>query len=118
MTHVAEAYFHLKPFRANAEQLKIIGDKTAVIAANVGRTRFPDQTIIEISVEEGSLIGRAKVIIPVLYVAYNFIAGYDGFKQGLFSICNDAIYFGETVHKKLFNEILVKPSSVYRAERL
>lgn len=117
MTEVAEAYFHLRRLDLTNEQVRQVGDLASILAAQTAATIFPPDTIIDVSLEEGSLKGWIKVI-GVLGITYGVLADYKGFKESIREIIDDGRTFSEAVTEKLLSSAQeLKGAYVYRRER-
>jgi hypothetical protein len=120
VAHIAEAYFHLKPFEVSGENLQRLGRQLSAIAAQAASGLFRPDSEIEVRLERGSLKGWAVVIGgfgAFLHVAYHDIADYKHFKEGIIEFVHDGQKYSKLVINNFLQTNQVPPRQVYRTER-
>jgi hypothetical protein len=120
VTHIAEAYFYLKPFEVSDEFLQSLGHDVSAIAANAAWGLFEPASEIEVHLERGSLKGTASVIGAALAItlgSYHAVAEYRDFKEGVREMVADARTYGGRVIEGVLQEKQVPARSVRRTER-
>ncbi len=117
MSRLAEAYFHLKPFKVSEDEMQRLGREVSSIAAAAALSLFEPECEIEVRLESGSLKGRAQVIGGIALLAYGTIAEYKDFREGVGLLVEDAQKFGGAVIEKSLEVAHVTPQQVFRVER-
>jgi hypothetical protein len=116
VTDIAEAYVHLKRIEITRERMTELGDIASRLAAEAASGIFPDSSIIEVHLAEGSLKTWIKVGTGLLGL-YGLTADYSSFKQSVPEIVRDARTFGDLVINSFITMGHVEGAVVYRKER-
>jgi hypothetical protein len=116
VAHIAEAYFHLKPFEASGEDLQRLGRQVSAIAAQAASGLFKPDCEIEVRLEHGSLKGWAAVW-AVLSTVYGSIAVYKELREATPLIVHDAQLYGDRVIERFLRDNRIAPRQVFRTER-
>lgn len=117
MAHLAQAYIHLKPYSAPDKKLKSLGRYAERLARRRAAQIYGSGVIVEIELEEGSLVTRITIIGSLLLAASGHIADYKGFKESVVEMCDDAREFAVDVCAPFVKKAGVPEEDVYRFER-
>lgn len=116
MARVAQAYFHFHTRLAEREMRKF-GRKVDQAARRAALRNFQTSVLINVEIEEGSLIGRVTAFATILIASTSLISNYKGVKDGVKEMCEDARSFGADVCAKAVDLAGVSEKQVYRVER-
>jgi hypothetical protein len=116
MAQVAQAYFHFHTRIAEKEMRKF-GRQVDQAARRAARRNFETAVLINVEIEEGSLIGRVTAFATILIATTSLISNYKGVKDGVKEMCEDARSFGADVCAKAVDLAGVSEKQVYRLER-
>lgn len=117
MAQLAQAYLHLKPYRASDRKLKSLGHYAERIALRAAASIYGKGVEVEIELEEGSAKLRITVIGLLLLDVYGHVADYKGFKESVVEMCQDAREFAVDVCNPFIKKAGVAREDVYRFER-
>lgn len=117
MANLGQAYIHLKPYEASDQQIRSLGRYAKRAAIKAAAQIYGGNVVVEIELEEGSLIVRATVIGGIFLGLYSTVADYKGFKESVVELCDDAREFAVDVCAPFVKKAGVAPEDVYRFER-
>lgn len=120
MVDIAEAYFHLRPFRVTASDIERLGKQAALIAGEVAADIYSPETELIVRLSAGSLKGWTTVVAVSLSAAvagYDFIANYKGFKEGVAEIVSDGRRFSSKFNTTFLSQATKAEGAVFRKER-
>jgi positive regulator of sigma E activity len=87
LAEFAQAYIHLKPYSASERQVQSLGRYAERVAIKTAKDIYVGDVVVEVEIEEGSLLTRVTVIGSILFGVYRGIANYKGFKERALSNC-------------------------------
>jgi hypothetical protein len=116
VTQLAQAYIHLKPYRASEKEVRSLGRYAKRIAIKAAAEIYGGDVEVEVQIEEGSLVTRVTIIGLILGV-YGHVADYKGFKESVVELCDDAREFAVDVCGPFVKKAGVSKEDVYRFER-
>lgn len=110
---VAETYIHIKgaPRNLTKEKVRIYLEEHIYAIAEV---HFKGSVLLEVSIEDGSIIARVKVGGRVLLW---LLATYGGMRAGIDYLVKDAHDFSDTIIENFIADELIPETSIIRAER-
>jgi hypothetical protein len=121
LAQLAQAYLHLKPYTASIRKLKALGKAADTLASEAAKRIYDGGVVIDVELEEGSLIVRVTVIgLLTGHLAielYGKVADYKGFKESVVELCDDAQEFAVDVCEPFRKEAGATEEQVYRFER-
>lgn len=117
MANLGQAYIHLKPYRASDQEIRSLGRFAKRTAIKAASEIYGGNVIVEIELEEGSLILRVTVIGGIFLGVYSAVADYKGFKESVVELCDDAREFAVDVCAPFVKKAGVPKEDVYRFER-
>ncbi len=117
VAQLAQAYIHLKPYKASDKELKRLGRFAERISVKIAGDIYGGGVAIDVELEEGSLRTRVTVIGSIMLATYGTIGGYKGFKESVVELCNDARDFAVDVCGPVVAKAGVEKEEVYRFER-
>lgn len=121
MAQLAQAYLHLKPYKASRKKLNALVKVAEALSTDAAKRIYDGGVAIEVELEEGSLIVRVTVIgLLAGHLAletYSKIADYKGFKESIVELCNDAKEFAVDVCEPFQKKAGATKDQVYRFER-
>lgn len=116
MAQLAQAYLHLKPYRASRRRLINLGKTAELLALEAAKRIYGGDVVVDVELEEGSL--RVRVTVAgFLIAAYGIVADYKGFKESVTELCNDAKQYAIDVCEPFKEEAGASDQQVYRFER-
>jgi hypothetical protein len=84
VAQLAQAYLHLKPYKASARKINELGRILEVLSAEAAKRIYDGGVSIDLELEEGSLVVRVTVVgLLTAHLAlnvYSTVADYKGFK--------------------------------------
>lgn len=116
MAQVAQAYFHFHT-RLNEKEMRKFGRQVDRAARRAALRNFETVVLINVEIEEGSLIGRVTAFGAILLAATSLISNYKGVKDAVKDMCEDARSFGGDVCAKAIDLAGVNEKQVHRVER-
>jgi hypothetical protein len=116
MARIAQAYFHFHTRFAEKEMRKF-GRQVDLAARRAALRNFETATLINVEIEEGSLIGRVTAYASIVLATTSLVSNYKGVKDGVKEMCEDARSFGADVCAKAIDLAGVSDKQVYRLER-
>ena len=116
LAQLAQAYIHLKPYAATEKRFTSLGRYAELIAAEAASDIYGGDVVVEIELEEGSLVARVTVV-GLLLGLYGGIADYKGFKESVVEMCDDAREFAVDVCGPFTKKASVPKEEIYRFER-
>jgi hypothetical protein len=121
VAQLAQAYLHLKPYKASSRKLRALGKAADILASEAAKRIYDGGVYIDVELEEGSLIVRVTVIGlltgHLALQAYGTVADYKGFKDSVVELCDDAQEFAVDVCKPFRKKAGATEEQVYRFER-
>lgn len=117
MANLGQAYIHLKPYEASDRQIRSLGRFAKRTAIKAASEIYGGNVIVEVELEEGSLIVRVTVIGGIFLGVYSTVADYKGFKESVVELCDDAREFAVDVCVPFVKKAGVPNEDVYRFER-
>jgi hypothetical protein len=121
VAQLAQAYLHLKPYTASIRKLKALGKAADTLASDAAKRIYDGGVIIDVELEDGSLIVRVTVIgLLTGHLAlevYGKVADYKGFKESVVELCGDAQEFAVDVCEPFRKKAGATEEQVYRFER-
>lgn len=121
MAQLAQAYLHLKPYTASIRKLKALGKAADALASEAAKRIYDGGVVIDVELEEGSLIVRVTVIgLLTGHFAlelYGKLADYKGFKESVVELCDDAQEFAVDVCEPFRRKAGATEEQVYRFDR-
>jgi len=118
VTQLAQAYIHLKPYRASDKEVRSLGRYAKRVAIKTASNIYGGDVQIEVQIEEGSLITRVTVVgLLLVGEVYSHVADYKGFKESVVELCDDAREFAVDVCAPFVRKAGVPQEDVYRFER-
>jgi len=115
------AYLHLKPYTASVRRLKALGKAADALASEAAKRIYDGGVVIDVELEEGSLIVRVTVIGlltgQLALEVYSKVADYKGFKESVAELCDDAQEFAADVCGPFRKKAGATEEQVYRFER-
>jgi hypothetical protein len=116
MARIAQAYFHFHT-RLSEKALRKFGRQIDRVARRAAIKNFDGSVLIEVEIEEGSLIGRVTAVATILALYTGLISNYKGVKDSVREMCEDARSFGADVCTKAIKLAQINEKQVYRIER-
>jgi hypothetical protein len=116
MARVAQAYFHFHT-RLAERQMRKFGRQVDRAARRAALRNFETAVLINVDIEEGSLIGRVTAFASIVLATTTLVSNYKGVKDGVKEMCEDARSFGADVCQKAIDLAGVSDKQVYRVER-
>ncbi|WPO43119.1 hypothetical protein [Tardiphaga sp. 42S5] len=121
MAQLAQAYLHLKPYKASRKKLSALVKVAEALSADAAKRIYDGGVTIDVELEEGSLVVRVTVIGllagHLALESYSKIADYKGFKESVVELCNDAREFAVDVCEPFQKKAGATKDQVYRFER-
>lgn len=121
MAQLAQAYLHLKPYKASRKKLSTLVKVAEALSADAAKQIYDGGVTIDVELEEGSLVVRITVIGllagHLALESYSKIADYKGFKESIVELCNDAREFAVDVCEPFQKKAGATKEQVYRFER-
>jgi uncharacterized protein (UPF0335 family) len=116
MARVAQAYFHFHT-RLTQREMRKFGRQVDTAARRAALRNFQTSVLINVEIEEGSLIGRVTAFASIVIATTSLVSNYKGVKDGVKEMCQDARSFGTDVCTSAVNLAGVSEKQVYRIER-
>jgi hypothetical protein len=116
MARIAQAYFHFHT-RLSEKELRQFGHRVDHAARQAAIRNFKTAVLINVEIEEGSLIGRVTALAALVAIYTGLISDYKGVKDGIMEMCKDARSFGLDVCTKAIDLAGISNKQVYRIER-
>ncbi len=117
MAQLAQAYIHLKPYTAPEKQLRSLGRYAERVATKAAGDIYGGGVVVEVEIEEGSLLTRVTVVGGIFLGVYGAVADYKGFKESVVEMCDDAREFAVDVCEPFTKKAGVPKEEIYRFER-
>lgn len=117
LVRLAQSYIHLKPFTVSDGDIERLGERAVTVATEAAKATYDFDVQLEIDLEPGSLKAWVLVLSAGIGVAYNAIATWPDFKQGLTELVQDAREFGGGFNRMFADEAKAQSNQVYRTER-
>lgn len=117
MAELAQAYIHLKPYSASEKEIGSLGRYALRVAEGKAAEIYGGGVVVEVELEEGSLITRVTVVGSLILAATGHIADYKGFKESIVEMCDDAREFAVDVCAPFVTKAGLSKDEVYRFER-
>lgn len=117
LAELAQAYIHLKPYSVRQKKVRSLGLYAEKVAKHAAIEIYGGGVVVEVELEEGSLITRVTVIGSLLLAASGHVADYKGFKESVVEMCDDAREFAIDVCAPFTKKAGVSKEDVYRFER-
>jgi hypothetical protein len=116
MAQVAQAYFHFHT-NLSPKELRKFGRQIDRAATRAATNSFETDVLINVDIEEGSLIGRVTAYAAMVALYTGLISDYKGVKESVKDMYSDARAFGDAVVSKAIEYSGVSDRQVYRTER-
>jgi hypothetical protein len=116
MAEIAQAYFHFRT-HFSKRRLRRFGHQIDRVAREAAIRNFESTVLINVEIEEGSIIGRVTAIATILTVYTGMISDYKGVKDSLAEMCEDARSFGADVCGKAVKLSGINKKQIYRLEK-
>lgn len=117
MANLGQAYLHLKPYYASEREIRSLGRFAKRTAVRATSEIYGGDVVVEVELEEGSLIVRVTVIGGLFLAVYSHVADYKGFKESVVELCEDAREFAVDVCAPFIKKAGVPKDEIYRFER-
>jgi hypothetical protein len=117
VANLGQAYIHLRPYQASDHQIRTLGRYAKRTAIKAASEIYGGNVVVEVELEEGSLIVRVTVIGGIFLSVYSGVANYKGFKESVVELCDDAREFAIDVCAPFVKKAGVAKEDIYRFER-